>query len=76
MTYKVMSDRIEQARQQAQAESKSAYEIAKAKLFIGRSLLELKKYREALNYLILPEVAEHFPKECQFWRQYVISRLR
>ncbi len=57
-------------------QSDNASDVAKAKLFIARSLLELQKYREALDYLLLPDVSEHFPKESQFWKQYVISRLR
>ncbi|MDY6933738.1 MAG: hypothetical protein SVZ03_05875 [Spirochaetota bacterium] len=51
------------------------YEAAKAKLFIGRSWLELKRYRKALKMLLLPDVKKHFPQESKFWSEHAISRV-
>lgn len=51
-------------------------EAAMARLFIGRSLVEMKRYRESLPYFIMPDVKKHFPAEANFWREYAISRVR
>lgn len=51
-------------------------ERAKAGLFIGRSLVELKKYRESLAYFARPEVKRHFARDARFWREYAISRFK
>lgn len=56
--------------------SDNEYEIAKARLFIGRSLVEMKQYKKALQYFIIPEVAKHFPKESRFWQEYTISHIK
>ncbi len=57
-------------------ESESASDTAKARLFIGRSYIEMKKYREALDYLLLPDVKKYFPEEAKFWSSYALSRIR
>ncbi len=51
-------------------------ERAKAGLFIGRSLVELKRYRASLAYFARPEVKRHFAKDARFWREYAISRFK
>mgnify|MGYP000157574182 CR=1 FL=1 len=56
--------------------SDNEVETAKAKLFIGRSLVELKRYRQAIRYLEMPEVRKHYPREAKFWQEYAISRVR
>lgn len=55
--------------------SDNKYEIAKARLYIGRSLIELKKYRKAVDYLILTDVKESFPKESEFWKDFALYRI-
>jgi len=51
-------------------------EVAKARLFMGRSLVEMRRYRKAIDYFLMPDVRRHFPKEVEFWREYAISRTR
>ena len=58
------------------SQSDNEYEIAKARLFIGRSWLELRRYSRALDYFLHPAVSKYFPKDSEFWREYAISRLR
>jgi hypothetical protein len=58
------------------SQSDNEYEIAKARLFIGRSWLELRRYNRALDYFLYPTVGKYFPKDSKFWREYAISRLR
>ncbi|HQO00791.1 MAG TPA: hypothetical protein PLI62_00880 [Spirochaetota bacterium] len=52
------------------------YDAAKARLFIGRSLIELGKYRESLHYTLSRDVKRHFPMDSRFWSSYAISRVR
>jgi hypothetical protein len=49
---------------------------AKAKLFIGRSNIELGEYRKALDYLFMPDVKKHYPKQADFWQVFALTRLR
>jgi len=56
--------------------SDNEYEVAKAKLFIGRSYIELKQYRKGLDYLVQKDVLEYFPEDGRFWRDYAIQRVR
>lgn len=57
-------------------QSDNEYEIAKARLFIGRSWLELRRYKKALSSLLQPEVKKFFPDEARFWSEYALSRVR
>ncbi len=57
-------------------ESDNEYEVARAKLFMGRSYIELKQYRKGLHYLVQNIVTEYFPEDAQFWRDYAIQRVR
>jgi hypothetical protein len=50
-------------------------DIAKARLYIGRSLIELKKYKEAVQYLGLKDVNDQYPKEARFWREFAVSKI-
>ncbi|MCU0822181.1 MAG: hypothetical protein MUC95_06880 [Spirochaetes bacterium] len=56
--------------------SDNDYEISKARLFIGRCLVEQGKYREAVDFLILPDVKANFPDESEFWAQYAVGRIQ
>ncbi|HSV95848.1 MAG TPA: hypothetical protein VLM75_02810 [Spirochaetota bacterium] len=51
-------------------------EVAKARLFIGRSLVEMRQYRKAIDYFLMPDVKKHFSREAKFWSEYAISRTR
>jgi hypothetical protein len=55
--------------------SKNQNDVARAKLFIGRTLIELKKYREAVQYLALKDVNDLYPKEARFWREFALSKI-
>jgi hypothetical protein len=56
--------------------SPSSAESAKAKLYIARSYIELGRYRDALGYLSASEVKRYYPRECGFWQDYSIDRLK
>lgn len=56
--------------------SPSQAESAKAKLYIARSYIELGRYRDALGYLSGSEVKRYYPRECGFWQDYSIDRLK
>ncbi|MFW5770639.1 MAG: hypothetical protein ACOCX9_04310 [Spirochaetota bacterium] len=56
--------------------SDNDYEAAKAKLFTGRSYIELKQYRKGIDYLMQKDVLKHFPEDALFWRDYAIQRVR
>ncbi len=58
------------------AESPDPYEAAKARLFIGRSYIELGEYERSLKYLVRPDVARFFPEEARFWREFALSRVK
>jgi tetratricopeptide (TPR) repeat protein len=49
---------------------------AKAKLFIGRSHIELGRYQKALDYLILSDVKKFYPKEADFWLAFALTRIK
>ncbi len=49
---------------------------AKARLFIGRSHIEQGRYKKAVEYLVLPDVKRHFPKEAAFWADFALARVR
>jgi hypothetical protein len=49
---------------------------AKAKLFIGRSHIELGRYRKSLDYLLLSDVKKNFPKDADFWTAFALARIR
>ena len=51
-------------------------EVAKARLFIGRSHIELGQYRKALDFLILTDVRKFFPKQADFWEEFALTRIR
>ncbi len=48
---------------------------AKARLFMGRSNIELGRYRKALDFLLLPEVKKYFPKDADFWISFALTRI-
>ncbi|HPJ38593.1 MAG TPA: hypothetical protein PK253_04450 [Spirochaetota bacterium] len=60
----------------ALSQTDNEYDAAKARLFIGRSLIELGKYRESLQYILNRGVKRHFPRDARFWSSYAISRVR
>ncbi|HOO73121.1 MAG TPA: hypothetical protein PK926_15295 [Spirochaetota bacterium] len=51
-------------------------ERAKARLFIGRSYIELGEYSRALISLSLPDVRNYFPEESAFWREFAMIRVK
>jgi hypothetical protein len=51
-------------------------DIAKARLFIGRSYIEKRMYRKSLDYLLRRDVKTHFPREANFWSSFAISRIK
>jgi hypothetical protein len=52
------------------------YDIAKARLFIGRSYIDQGKYRKALNFLVLSDVKKYFPGEARFWQEFALTWLQ
>ena len=54
----------------------SDYDIARARLFIGRSYIEKGMYRRSLDYLLRRDVKGHFPREAHFWSSFAISRIK
>ncbi|MCP4135500.1 MAG: hypothetical protein GY754_31315 [bacterium] len=50
-------------------------EAAKAKLFIGKSFVEIHQYRRAVRYLVLDDVMKHYPKEAIFWRDLAMGNI-
>jgi hypothetical protein len=50
-------------------------EVAKAKLFIGRSYVELDDYEKALEYFMANDVIKFFYEEASFWRDYSLLRI-
>jgi len=51
-------------------------EIAKAKLFIGRTYIEMNDYSRALEYLVLKDVQKYYPRDALFWREFAVLRVR
>ena len=56
--------------------SNNKREVAKAKLFIARSYIAMNKYNRAMNYLVQNDVNKYYLSESQFWRDYVIVRVK
>ncbi|MDY6969760.1 MAG: hypothetical protein SVR08_14030 [Spirochaetota bacterium] len=55
--------------------SNNKHEVAKAKLFIGRSWLEKKYYKIALKYFLLPDVMVYFPVESKCWYENALLKI-
>jgi hypothetical protein len=51
-------------------------ERARALLFIGRSYIELRQYRQAISYLVKKDVTTFYPVEASFWGEYATLRLQ
>ncbi|PKL37353.1 MAG: hypothetical protein CVV44_17115 [Spirochaetae bacterium HGW-Spirochaetae-1] len=49
---------------------------AKARLFIGRSYIELHQYEEAVKYLVLKDVEKYFRREAFFWRDFAFLQIK
>ncbi len=60
----------------ALAATADARDAAKARLFIGRSYIEKREFRRALDYILTREVRRHFPREADFWSRYAISQIK
>jgi hypothetical protein len=58
------------------ADSDNEEVAAKARLFIGRSYVELGRYKKSLDYLILSDVKKHYPKEADFWLEFALTRIK
>ncbi len=52
--------------------SQNRRDVAKAKLFLGRSLIRMKRYKKAYLILIQDDVKKYFPEEADFWSYYII----
>ncbi len=50
--------------------------VAKGRLFIGRSHIELGRYRRSLDFLLLADVKKYFPKDADFWTAFALARIR
>jgi hypothetical protein len=50
-------------------------DIAKAELFLGRSYIEMKEYRKAIDYLVRSSVKQYYSSEAQFWRDFAMMRI-
>jgi hypothetical protein len=59
----------------AAAATDNERERARALLFIGRSYVELKRYRKAISFFVDRDVVRLFPSEASFWREYATLRL-
>ena len=49
---------------------------AAALYYIGRSCVELKRYRDAVRYFSNTDVRKYFPRESSFWRDYSLEQMR
>jgi hypothetical protein len=61
--------------ERAAAATDKEKERARALLFIGRSYVELKRYRKAISFFVDKDVVRLFPAEASFWREYATLRL-
>ncbi len=50
-------------------------DIAKAELFVGRSYIEMKEYKKAINYLVRSNVKKYYSSEAGFWRDFAMMRI-
>lgn len=72
-------DRFRDAIKELQAAVKGTdnkKEKALGRLFVGRSYIELGKYRKAVKILIDRNVASFYPKETAFWWEYATLRIK
>ncbi|MGL4368410.1 MAG: hypothetical protein ACRCUT_01865, partial [Spirochaetota bacterium] len=51
-------------------------EAAAARYYIGRSYVEMKRYREAIQYLTDEDVRKYYPKESEFWRDFTLEHMK
>jgi fibronectin type 3 domain-containing protein len=56
--------------------SANEFETAKAKLFIGRSYIELKMYEEAVSFLAQKDVNQKFPADTKFWMDFALIKIK
>jgi hypothetical protein len=49
---------------------------AKALYYIGRSCVELRRYRDAVGYFSDDDVRRYYPREADFWRDFSLQRMR
>jgi hypothetical protein len=50
-------------------------DIAKAELFVGRSYIEMKEYKKAVDYLVRSSVKKYYSSEARFWRDFAMMRI-
>jgi hypothetical protein len=55
--------------------SNNQNDVARARLFMGRTFIELKKYKEAVQYLTLKDVNDIYPEEARFWREFALTKI-
>ena len=51
-------------------------DAAKALYYIGRSCVELRRYRDAVGYFSDDDVRRYYPREADFWRDFSLERMR
>jgi hypothetical protein len=56
--------------------SDNKMEVSKASLFIARSYIEMGNYKKALEVLISSDVKKYFPKDMNFWEEFVLMRIK
>lgn len=52
------------------------YQRSLAKLFLGKTCIELKEYEKAILTLSSIDVTEAFPEESKFWSEFALLRLK
>jgi hypothetical protein len=52
------------------------YEMAKARLFIAKSYIEMHEYEKSIKILDSDEVKNAFPEEARFWFEFALVRLK
>lgn len=52
------------------------YEKARARLFLGRTYIEMNEYQKGINILDSSDVKKNFPEESRFWSEFATVRLK
>ncbi len=52
------------------------YEKARARLFLGRTYIEMNEYEKGINILNSEDVKKNFPEDAKFWSDFATVRLK
>jgi hypothetical protein len=52
------------------------YDLAKARLFIAKSYIEMHEYEKSIKLLDSDEIKNTFPEEAKFWFEFALVRLK